>query len=159
MKIVEKIAKFIGALIIFYFLGIVSVMSGWIFPNIKNSCDPGHLGKVISCEAKSNPGWQNSGSYYFIAKGNPKAEFCSSFIDNYKNLRLYSDPTCDHWQQVSCEKYADQFDGSCYACDRMATNGNTHFYWLAMSSKDCTFGIFFTGSKYKPDDLKDKFKL
>jgi hypothetical protein len=49
-------------------------------------CRKGHLIAVESCKQKSEPGFQNSGAYYVIAKGVPKEEFCASFINSTKNL-------------------------------------------------------------------------
>ena len=122
----------------------------------KTTCPKGHLAMVGSCMGKSEPGWQNSGPYYLIASGQPRPEFCQSFMANYQQLDSALGKTCPAWSEVSCADYPAIAHWKCFACDRMAANGNTHYFLLAAISPDCSRGVYFSGSRYKPQDLREQ---
>jgi hypothetical protein len=121
-------------------------------------CAGGHLGGVDSCKGySSGAGFQNSGSYYRIATGKPQQTFCADFLANTDKLDSIPGSSCKPWKQEDCLKYGGSQTWKCYTCDRMAGNGNTHYYLLAASSVDCQRGIFFSGSRYTPQEMKKEF--
>ncbi len=134
---------------------------GWKPFFLLKDCRKGHLISVDYCSGKSSEGWQNSQQYYSLAKGQPKKEFCSSFINETQNLESGVAKRCQNWKEVSCDIYSNEKVATCYVCDYQASNGNTHYYLLAMHNNDCTKGIFFQssdlhGQKITPEKFKQK---
>ena len=123
-----------------------------------NDCRKGHLMAVESCKQKSGPGFQNSGAYYVIAKGVPRGEFCSSFVNQTQALDSDVGKSCKDWKESKCD-FPGMDNGKCFECDRDATNGNTHYYLLATVSPDCKKGVFFSGSQYTPSDFKEEIGI
>jgi hypothetical protein len=122
-------------------------------------CVKGHLIQVDSCNGYAESGWQNSGAYYFIAKGKPKQEFCVDFLKNVDALQSEVGRSCRAWNKEDCSKYGGNNTWICYTCNRMATNGNTHYYLLAASSVDCAQGVFFSGSRFSPEEFSKEIDL
>jgi hypothetical protein len=121
-----------------------------------SNCPRGHLQEPVTCQAKEESGWQNSGAYYFIAKGIPRQEFCRSFSDNTGRLDSEVGKSCKTWLKTGCEGFPGLRGWACFACDRAAINRNTHYYLMAAVSADCSRGLYFSGSKHKPVDFAKK---
>jgi hypothetical protein len=160
---ITAVRKFLlfAALLLGLLLVISQVAWWWLLnerPRITfDTCPNGHLAVKASCEGEAGRGgWQNSGAYYLIAKGTPREEFCRSFLAQTQQL----DPaTCSGWTQTSCGAYPGLGSWQCFACDMRAVNGNTHYYFLAAISPDCSQGVYFQGSGRKPEGLAERIGL
>ncbi len=147
----------------FILLGIAGLVFRWAaggrFVISKTGCPKGHLSAIDDCEGKSRAGgWQNSGGYFYIARGKPLAQFCGSFVENYRLLESPTGKTCEGWKEVDCGGLGIA-DAACYACDRPAVNHNTHYYLYAVMSADCSRGVYFAGSRFQSRDFADKISV
>ena len=115
-------------------------------------CPKGHLDTVESCQGEESQGFQNSGYYYLLAKGQPNKECCADFISNISKLDSFMQ-TFKNWQASDCQSFAGLDGWKCFQSDKLASNGNTHYYLLAAVSKNCESGIFFSGSRRRPEQF------
>jgi len=151
--------KIVGLLILLIILNACLNLLGMGFGSNKKysrpeDCARGHLAKIDFCSGEATSGWMNSGAYYLIAKGKPDYKFCSDFLGNISNMDSNVAKTCNEWKKENCSNFEGMDDWSCFFCDRMASNGNTHYYLMAGTSPDCRKGIFFSGSRYKPENFE-----
>lgn len=155
-QIVLSTTVALGSILILGAVGLWWLFGGRLW--ISSGCPKGHLATIDDCKGKSEPGWQNSGAYYLIASGRLRSEFCNSFTENYSRLESTVGRTCTSWTEALCSDYPHIANWRCFSCDRMAINGNTHYYFLAAVSPDCSHGIYFSGSQHQPKDLAWKIR-
>jgi hypothetical protein len=122
-------------------------------PNGRNTtsvsaCPAGFLDKVDSCEGYEKSGFQNSGSYYFIARGQPRVKDCKAIQESrlgevFKPVTKVDVPELSAWHHDNCSLFPNLKNGKCFSLDILATNGNTHYYLMAAFSDDCQTALFF----------------
>lgn len=139
----------VGGLSILIFFGSIWWFFGGRLFVFKESCPKGHLSAVDSCDGWSEPGFQNSGRYYLIAKGPVAQPFRDHYIQSALNSAMGRH--CRDWKEEICS-FKGTVSWRCFTCDRPASNGNTHYYLWGALSPDGSRGIYFSGSGYKPED-------
>jgi len=118
-----------------------------------SDCVKGPLKRLIRCEGDSGAGWMNSAKFYVIGQGEPDRALCAQLLAGKD--RAEKKPECDlrktgDWLAGPC---LPELPGmQCLFCDRGSRNGNTHFYKMIALSPDCSRGVFFSGSGYRPQD-------
>jgi hypothetical protein len=129
-----------------------------------NDCPAGFLDKIEACEGEAVTGFQNSGDYYFIARGRPRKRDCganqASRLSEVSNPATQLDPPqLSEWRHDTCSLFPNLRDSKCFYFDRRASNGNTQYYLMAAFSDDCEKSIFFSGSQYSSEYFIEKIKF
>jgi hypothetical protein len=161
MREFKKVEIFLIGLAVFLLLAYGSqilrfVSGGRINFERGPQCAKGHLSGVEVCEEKRNPGAENAGGYYSIAKGKPRAEFCKAFLENVRKLNDKAGKACTPWSKTDCSKYPGLTDGECYTCNQKGTEGGPDFYFIAGFLPDCSQGLYFSSARYQPEVLNER---
>jgi hypothetical protein len=128
-----------------------------------SDCPAGFLDNVESCEGEGVTGFQNSGEYYFIARGKPRVKDCKAiqeahFTEVSKPATKIDTPQLSEWHHDDCALFPNLKNSKCFSFDRLSSNGNAHYYMMAAFSGDCERAIFFSASQREPSYFVEKIR-
>jgi hypothetical protein len=122
-----------------------------------SDCPPGPLREISRCRGGGVHGWQNSGEFYYRAEGVPKANLCSQLLTSRESdagtpderRQCDSDAPGAEWRRVPCSKFHLSYD-ACFACDRLLSNLNNHYYKVIALAADCSSGAYSWSATLRP---------